>query len=83
MAARWQVFLPPCVSSGLTGSHWRAAITDDCYPLFTDVAGNISFLSLHSHLLARDPKDHCNFMRVTETGASFVLMFGFHPWILK
>ena len=30
IATRWQVFFPPCVSSGLTGSHWRAAIADDC-----------------------------------------------------
>ena len=30
VAARWQVFFPSGVSSGLTSSHWRSVIADDC-----------------------------------------------------
>ena len=36
---------PSWVPSGLTSSHWRAAIVDDCEILFTSMAGNTPFLN--------------------------------------
>ena len=56
MAAKWQVFFPSWVSSGFTGSHWKAAIADDCDIPITDMAGNISFLNSHSQTKQRSQK---------------------------